>query len=163
MASTWQNEIVIIVRHLINDLDATPTYSDERLEEAVLVAAQLLTFELDFGKDYTIDVDSATLIPNPVAETRDDAFINLCALKVACIILGSEYKTNITRGIMVQDGPSKIDYRGVVKESKAIWEQSLQRYEHARVQYQAGNSIAGKAVMTPFTYEYEPILRANFS
>ena len=162
MASTWQNEIVIILRHLINDLGSPPTYDDSRLEETILVAAQLLIYEVDFNKEYTIDVDSGTLSPNPVAEAKDNAFVNLCALKATCIILGSEYKTNTTRSVMVQDGPSKIDYTGVVDQSKTIWEESIKRYAHARVQYQAGNSIAGKAILSPFTSELTDVIRGNF-
>ena len=39
----WQNEIVRIVRHLISDIDTDdPTYDNSRLEETVLVAAQLV-------------------------------------------------------------------------------------------------------------------------
>ena len=44
---SWQNEMVLIVRHLINDLDdSNQSFSDERLEGTVLVSAQLLLNEL---------------------------------------------------------------------------------------------------------------------
>ena len=47
----WQNEMTLIVRHLINDLDSSDyTFVDSRLEEAVLVSAQLSLLEIDFEK-----------------------------------------------------------------------------------------------------------------
>jgi hypothetical protein len=86
MASTWQNEMVRIVRHLVDDLDAA-TYSDSRLEETVLVSAQMVQLQVTFDKTYTVDVDELLLTPDPTAATRDNAFINLVCLKTACIIL----------------------------------------------------------------------------
>ena len=59
---SWQNEMTLIVRHLINDLDSSDyTFTDTRLEEAVLVSAQLASLEIDFENTYTIDVDSSSL------------------------------------------------------------------------------------------------------
>ena len=53
----WQNEMSIIVRHLINDLDSSSyTFTDSRVEESILVAAQLVLIEIDFDKA-TIAID----------------------------------------------------------------------------------------------------------
>ena len=54
---SWQNEMVRIVRFLINDIDAS-SYTDERLEETILVAAQSVYASIDFPNTYTIDVDT---------------------------------------------------------------------------------------------------------
>ena len=63
---TWQNEMTLIVRHLIHDLDSSNyTFVDDRLEESILVSAQLVLHEIDFEKTYTVDVDSSTLSPDP--------------------------------------------------------------------------------------------------
>ena len=46
---TWQNEMSIILRHLVNDLDSSSyTFSDDRIEETILVASQLVLHEIDF-------------------------------------------------------------------------------------------------------------------
>ena len=38
---SWQNEMALIVRHLVNDLDSSDyTFTNDRLEEAILVSAQ---------------------------------------------------------------------------------------------------------------------------
>ena len=45
----WQNEMSIIVRHLVNDVDSSSyTFIDDRKEETILVSAQLLLHEVDF-------------------------------------------------------------------------------------------------------------------
>ena len=45
----WQNEMTLIVRHLVNDLDSSDyTFTDSRLEESILVSAQLSFLEVDF-------------------------------------------------------------------------------------------------------------------
>jgi hypothetical protein len=45
----WQNELTIIVRHIIGDLDSDNySFSDSRIEESILVAAQLIHNEMEF-------------------------------------------------------------------------------------------------------------------
>ena len=62
----WQNEMVRIVRHLINDLDSSNyTFTDDRMEESILVSAQLLLKEVDFDNTYTIDTDALDMSPAP--------------------------------------------------------------------------------------------------
>ena len=52
----WQNEMTVIVRHLVNDLNSSDyTFEDNRLEEAILVSAKLSALEIDFENSYTID------------------------------------------------------------------------------------------------------------
>ena len=77
---SWQNEMVLIVRHLINDLDdSNQSFSDERLEGTVLVSAQLLLNEIDFddppNNTYVVDVDGLSLTPDPTSGEKDNAFI----------------------------------------------------------------------------------------
>jgi len=90
----WQNEMTLIVRHLVNDLDSSEyTFIDSRLEEAVLVSAQLASVEIDFENTYTIDADSLTLSPDPTdSSNKDDSFINLVCLRTARMLIGSELK-----------------------------------------------------------------------
>ena len=58
----WQTEMTRILRYMLNDLDsASYAYSDDRLEETIIVAAQLVLHEIDFDKDYTVDVGALTL------------------------------------------------------------------------------------------------------
>lgn len=150
----WQNEMVRIVRNLINDHDTSdPTYSNERLEEVILVSAQLVQNEIDFDTVYSIDVDAYTLSPDPTENTRDNNFVNLICLRSALLILGSEYKTNSSNSVRVTDGPSSIDMTDVTRNSKLLYEQALSDYTKAKVEYKAGNGMAGHAILGPYTYE----------
>ena len=56
---SWQGEMTTIVRQLIYDVDPDNyTYSAERLETTLLVAAQLVSTEVDFEETYTFHVFS---------------------------------------------------------------------------------------------------------
>lgn len=44
---SWQLEIPIIVRSWINDLSDSPTYSDERIQQLILVAGQYVSLEVN--------------------------------------------------------------------------------------------------------------------
>ena len=136
---SWQNEMTIIVRHLINDLDSSSyTFTDSRIEESILVSSQLVLHEVDFESSYTVDVDSLTLTPDPTANTgsdgKDDGFISLVSLKTGCLLLGSEMKTNALSAI------------------------SLKKYEDTKTQYKL-NGIVGKAVLGPYSPGSDSIAR----
>lgn len=150
---TWQNEMVRILRHLIDDLDSA-TYADSRLEELILVSAQLMIDTIDFDNTYTIDVDTLALSPDPTTlTTKDNEFINLVCLKSACIILGSEAKTAASHAYVIKDGPSAIDGKGVYAALKQIHNDMLDTLANAILAMRAGNSVAGEAILTPYTYE----------
>lgn len=147
---SWQNEMVRIVRFLINDIDAD-TYSDSRLEETILASAQLVYTGIDFSKDYTIDVDTLVLTPDPTASPKDDWFINLVCVKTACIIMGSEVKTLAGQSFTIKDGPASIDVSNAYKASKELYDDLCDRYDIMVVQYKVGDSVGGNAIMTPYT------------
>lgn len=149
----WQNEIVRIVRHLISDIDTDdPTYDNSRLEETVLVAAQLVRNELEFATNYTIDVDAATFTPDPTDSPKDNDFITLISLKASLLILASEYKTYSVTSMRISDGPSSIDTTDMTRNAKFLYENALADYIRAKNQYRAGNSVAGQAILSPYTY-----------
>ena len=149
---SWQNEMVRIVRFLVNDLDAD-SYSDDRLEETILVAAQLVYASIDFPNTYTIDVDTLVLTPDPTSTTKDDWFINIVCVKAACIILGSETKTLAAQSYLIKDGPSTIDAGGVYRASQQMYKDMCNNLASMIMNYKAGNSIGALAIMTPYTQE----------
>ena len=147
----WQTEMVRIVRHLINDVDAA-SYADDRLEETVLVSAQLVLHEIDFDNTYTVDVDGLSLSPDPTGlANKDNAFINIISLKSACVILSSEVRTHGLNAIKMSDGPSSIDMTGIAKNITSSSQDMCSRYEHAVMQYKAGGSVAGQAILGPYS------------
>jgi len=142
-----------IVRHLIDDLDAAKyKYSQNRVETAILVSAQLTTMNVDFNNSYTINVESCSLSPDPTdAGTKDNPFINLVSLRTACIILGGEIRSESGNAISIKDGPSAIDLRGVSQVLATLYKDLSDRYDHSLLEYRAGNSIAGHAILGPYS------------
>jgi len=157
---SWQGEMITIVRHLVDDVDQTNyTYSDERLETTILVAAQIVVLELTFENTYVIDVEQCTLTPDPTDPTtslatanKDDGFINLVSLKAACIILGSEFKANGLKAVRVSDGPSSVDMTAIAGNLKFLYENACKKYEEYKMNFVAGNiNGGGQAILSPYS------------
>mgnify|MGYP003147464056 CR=1 FL=1 len=160
----WQNEMTIIVRHLVNDLNSTDyTFTDDRLEEAILVSSQLSILEIDFEQTYTIDVDSSSLSPDPTASSnKDDSFINLVSLKTAQMLIGSELTTHSLQAVSLRDGPSSIDLRGIVSGLKILFDDINRRYDEAVTQYKL-NGVVGQAILGPYSPGSDAVARTNLS
>lgn len=147
----WKTEITTLVRNLIGDTDLTNvTYSDNRIVEGILSSAQLIQGEIDFTNTYTIDVDQCTLSPDPTINTKDNAFINLVALRTTCMILSSEAKTQALQSINFVDGPSKIDTRGASDGIMTLAKQACKAYEEAKHDYKMGGNMVGAAIVGPY-------------
>ena len=149
---SWQGQMSTIVRHLVNDLDSSSyKYSTNRIETAILVAAQLTTMNVDFDNTYSINVETCKLDPDPTETgTRDDAFVALISMRTACIILGSEIRSESGNAISIKDGPSAIDLRGVTQTLAILYKDLCEKYEHLLLEYRAGNSAAGQAILGPY-------------
>ena len=160
----WQNEMTVIVRHLVNDLNSSDyTFADDRLEEAILVSAQLSALEIDFENSYTIDVDSLTLTPDPTdSSNKDDSFINLVSLKTSQMLLGSELKTHSLNAISLRDGPSALDLRGIVTGLKILFDDINRRYEEAKTQYKL-DGVVGQAILGPYSPGSDAVARTHLS
>jgi hypothetical protein len=152
-----------IVRHLVNDLDPSNyTYSDDRIETAILVASQLMIMNVDFNNVYDINVESCRLSPDPTdSGTKDNAFITLSCLRAACIIIGSEIRSESGNAISIKDGPSAIDLRGVTATLTVLYKDLCEKYENLLLEYRAGNSVAGHAILGPYSPGSEFISRNN--
>jgi hypothetical protein len=147
----WQSQITLMLRHMLNDLDsANYTYTDSRLQQAATVSAQLILTNHDFAQDYSVDIANSSISPDP-SDLPDNDFITLLCLKTACVILGSEIKAEASNSIAIKDGPSSIDLRGVSNTLNLLLREYCTRYEQASVDYSAGNSIAGQAILGPYS------------
>lgn len=152
----WQVEIVPLVRMLINDIDGT-TYDACRLEEVIILSAHIAVTELDITGTYTVNLTDQTISPDPTEGTKDPGITNLIALKTAYFILKNEAKAAGRLGIKITDGPSNIDLTGKIQYLGKAADDMLWKYEKTRLEYMAGNSKAGEAIMTPFTNENVPV------
>tara|TARA_Y100000592_G_scaffold93541_1_gene156878 strand:+ start:1173 stop:1676 length:504 start_codon:yes stop_codon:yes gene_type:complete len=154
-----------IVRHLINDIDSTSyTFSTDRLETTILVAAQLLIMNVDFNNDYDINVEAITLSPDPTdTDTKDDPFIALACLRAACIVIGSEIRKESGNAISIKDGPSAIDLRGVTSTLTVLYQDLCKKYDESLIDYRAGNSVSGQSILGPYSPGSDHVRRGSYS
>lgn len=150
---SWQSEIVTIVRVWINDLDDSPTYSDSRIQQVITVAAQNVVREVSFSQEYTIDVVSGVISPDPtLAESRDNDFVALSAIKSACILDQSTFRTKaVNEGIRASLSPASIDVRGNLRGYQTLLEIGpCAMYEKLRTEFEIGNPNICQAILSPF-------------
>lgn len=154
----WHGEMSTILRYLLNDIDSTNyTYSDDQIETSLLVAAQFVQLDIEFGTTYTVDAEACTLSPDPTNSTpKDNAFMNLVCYKAACIILTGEARSQAACAVRVVDGPSSIDMGGAAASIKVMQQEVCETYEKLKLAYKMGGAGStvdslGKAVMSPFS------------
>lgn len=154
----WQTEMTTILRTMVNDTSTTPTYTDERLQGCIVVAARLVEMELDFSNVYSGDVVAVDITPDPtdstsVPPTRDENFINLTCCKAASIIDRGSAMAAASQAILVKDSASVIDLRDVFKAKLALLAKGWSAVyddmaeEYANIQ---GAGTIGAVVMGPF-------------
>lgn len=141
----WQPELTLILRHLIDDLCGTD-YSDERLEEVILVSAQLLLGESQFEQDYTVNVVTATLSPDPT-EINDDMFMSLLVMKAACILARGALRAAAAReGIKVTDKMGSIEIKGKYAAAQELATSYCDYYHKAKLEYSLNNTNNVRAI-----------------
>lgn len=146
----WQTTIPFIIRGIINDFDTPYTYSDSRLQQIIVVSAQLLNTTIDFQNDYTIDIANTGISPDPVT-VLDNTFINLVSLKSACLIINGEYRTAGGNAINIKSGPDSLST--VDRANNKLQELKLgacKALEDAIWNYQLGNAVVGETILSPY-------------
>lgn len=148
---SWQTEIPIIVRTLVNDWSDQPVYSDDRLIQVISVAAKYVQFDVVLDHSYVVDVVSPTITPDPT-DDRDEIFISLVSLKAACIIDQSTYRTKAaTEGIRASLGPASLQVAGQSSAWKTILEKGpCALYEELTAHWDVKDASAIAAVLSPF-------------
>ena len=162
---SWQNEISRMIRFLVDDVN-TVVYTDNLMEEAILVAAQFVIRDIGQTVTYSIDVDTRTFTPDPTSSTpKDDFLINLTALKTACILLYGEVKQAAKQSIQIVDGPSSINLSGYFNAISKVHKDLCKEYENMLYQARLNTSTENFAAITgPITVEMlGPINFRNFN
>jgi len=147
--NNWQSEMVIILRGLINDLVLPYTYDADRLEDILVISAQLINPGCDFDTVYTVDVESGSISPDPTSD-RDDYFINITCLQAACLILGGETKSLAGSSFEVRDGSAMISAKEAYKATKELYDKYCDDLAQAKLEFKAGNLATVKAILTPY-------------
>jgi hypothetical protein len=144
---SWQAKIVTFVRGIIDDLSQTPTHSDEKLEQLIVIAGSLVTTEVELPTDYSIDVETVEINPDPSSDTL---FINLVGMKTACMIARAEQRISARSAHSIKDGPSNIDGRAPAEQTTKWADTICGNYSQFLLDYRLGNLILGQAIVGPY-------------
>jgi len=148
--------MVPVLRVLIGDTDEdNQTYTDDSLEQTIVVAAKQVATSVTFNNTYTATLATVKITPDPTAAaTKEESFVNLVTLKAAAILDRTEASLAARRGIIVKDGGAAIDLSKVAEAKRKLlltggWNAA---YEDAKFEYlyQRAQCVAGAAVLTPF-------------
>jgi len=146
--SSWQDEGVEILRILINDFSDTPNYTDEILEQTLLVAARYVVQEVNLSSNYSINFLAGSIIPEP-----EDILLNFMVLKAACLTNTWAFNSKaIMDGITAKCGP----YAQMSVKSDAMLILGLLRegpcktYDELVNQYNFGNADIIRGILSPF-------------
>jgi hypothetical protein len=149
---SWQSEIPVIVRTLINDLDTdNPTYTDDRLLQIITVAAKYVQFDVVLDQSYVVDVVDKTISPDPTV-TNDSIFISLVGLKSACIIDQSTLRTKAAlEGIRAALGPAQLSIAGSLAGFDLIIDKGpCAAYDELTSHWDVREATAVRAILSPF-------------
>ena len=151
MANVWQDEMVLMFRVLINDMTSTPTYTDQRLEQILAVAALYVVQDITFDNTYTISIIPVSISPDPV-EANDSAFMNFVILRAACIAdQGLLRSKALISGLKARCGPAVLETMGHLDGFKElITIGPCAAYDKLKKSYIFGNAELIKAVLSPF-------------
>jgi len=160
MSVYWETEIPLVVRSLINDLGSPPTYSDSRLIQLTTIAARYTIMQVNFPTTYNIDIVNETISPDPSdPNNRDIEFVGLVALKCACILDESTFRTKLAlEGIRASLGSASLSIAGNISGYKTLLDQGpCALFEQLTLDYNIGNASAIAAILSPFVgNEFDP-------
>ena len=154
----WQDELTIITRTLINDLNEPYEYSDSRIQQIISVAGKYVQFDVNLNNTYTIDVVNSNIDPDPTS-INDGIFVSLICLKAACIIDQGTLRTKAAlEGIRASLGPASLTTAGTLDGWKTILTHgACALYDELTSHWDVKEATAWAAVLSPFVNNrYDP-------
>jgi len=147
----WQQTLTLIVRNLINDVNTPYEFSDSRIEQVLVVAAQYVQFDVNLYTKYEIDIINKTFSPDPV-DNKDDIFNSIVCLKASCIIDQGTFRTKAAlEGISTKLGPAVLNLSGTLQGWKSIIDHgACALYDQLTEHWDVRNATAWAAVLSPF-------------
>jgi hypothetical protein len=150
---SWRLEIPIIIRSIINDLDETnPTYSDERLQQLTVVAAQHVKKEINLNIEYNINISCPEIVPDPtLSDSRDEDFIVFVTLKAVCLLDQSALRTRAaSEGVRANLGPASLSVTNSSSYQFLLLHGPCKTYNDSRIEYELGNTSLLRGILSPF-------------
>ncbi len=169
MGCTWKTEMVKITRVLLWDITEPLKYTDGRLEDVLVVAAQYVNQDIQLPQHYDIDIGNVIITPDPMivgssqtgSNTKDEAFINFTCLKAACIgDISNLRNAAFQEGVRIVCGPTQMAVNGRVKGFQTLIEKGpCAAYEEMKQDWLFGNGFSIQAILTPFvSNKFDPSL-----
>lgn len=162
----WQDEMIPMLRILINDFSSEPTYSDERLTDLIITSAYLVNNEANITTDYNISMSLKTISPDPI-NIDDDLFVSLVMLKAACLADQSTFRTKaLLEGVKAAMGPASLTVAGHLAGFKTLLELGpCKAFEDLKLQAAFSMGLNVRAILSPFVgNKFDPsILRTSDS
>lgn len=152
---SWDTTMTIMLRTLIGDFDATE-FTDTRLQQIIVVAAQYVNDDIELDTDYTITIPTPNISPDPTTSTPpDDTFVNISVLKAACIIdVGSLRAAALTSGLEAKCGPAVMKtLKGTEGYTSLMENGYCKTYSQAIDQFNFGNAGWARGILSPFVNE----------
>ena len=149
----WGPELLIMIRILINDLETPATYSDDRITQLAVVSARYVIMDANLSVSYSLNIVAKTISPDPAdPNSYDDIFLGLIALKSACLLDQSTFRTRAAlEGLSARLGPAALTVGGSLSGYKTILESGpCALYDALVFDYNVGNATAVRAVLSPF-------------
>lgn len=148
---SWNIEIPIIVRTLINDMGPEYQYADDRIIQVITVAAKYVQFDVTLQHLYNVDVSTLSITPDPT-DDRDEIFISLVSLKAACIIDQSSLRTRaVLEGVRASLGPASLSVGNSLDGWKTIIEKgACAMYDELTSHWDVKDASAIAAILSPF-------------
>lgn len=153
----WVEESLVILRELIDDTDDTQyRFTDARLTRLLGIAGKYVQHDAEnsFNYQYTIAVSpDVSITPDPTGDTN---FVDLMILRAACLIDHTEARRAAKNsGFSVREFSSTIDTKGLADARIKLLEKGVcKSYEDALFNFQAGDYVAGSAILGPFRTYY---------
>ena len=148
VCDSWQNSVITAVRILVDDEDGN-SFTDDRLEDIIALAASMVTNEVPLTTTYSVGMTPPSIIPDPLGDLD---FLNLITLKAACLLDKSTLGYNsLLSGLGAKCGPSEFrTYSRMDGFGSMIDNGYCLSYENAKRQYMSGNRSTKKATLSPF-------------
>lgn len=159
---TWDQTMVTTLRVLINDTESPQDYTDNRLKQIIVVAAEYTQSEIAFDQAYTINIETTGISPDPVVlnTTESTAFWTIATMKAACLVDQSLYRTKaLLAGVTARCGPAVLATLGHIRAFKDLIDFGpCKSYESLKEEFEFGNATVGEAVLSPFvSNNYYPL------
>lgn len=143
----WFDIGVALVRDMLGDTSATPTYTDDRLQTAFCNGAYIVQQQAVFSTAYLINPSTQIIVPDPTT-IPDNAFMTLSALYTTKQIFNGEMRLYSSQGIKVKDGASELDLRRNPDGLKIIIDEFDRQYQNTLFIYKMRQTQVGKAFIS---------------